>query len=100
MITKSFTIQFVIDLLIISKVLLIQSEKRFEDYKIHNREASEITRKKFTKIVKSEKKQKVHFTTYYPSILHPTNLLKNFLNFMKWSSSPTKGRHQKKIDFF
>ena len=62
-------------------------KKRFEDYKIHNRETSEITRKKFTKIVKSEKK--VHFTTHYPSILHPTNLLKNFLNFMKWSTSPT-----------
>ena len=43
-----------IDLLIILKVLLIKSEKRFEDYKILNRETSEITRKKFTKIVKSE----------------------------------------------
>ena len=41
-------------LLIILKVLLIKSEKRFEDYKILNRETSEITRKKFTKIVKSE----------------------------------------------
>ena len=32
----------------------MKSEKRFEDYKILNRETSEITRKKFTKIVKSE----------------------------------------------
>ena len=45
------------NLLIISKVLLIQSEKRFEDYKIHSRETSEVTRKKFTKIVKSEEEK-------------------------------------------
>ena len=54
MITKSFTIKFVIDLLIILKVFLFKSEKSFEDYKILNHETSEITRKKITKIVKSE----------------------------------------------
>ena len=56
MITRSFTIQFVIDLLIILKVLLIKSEKRFEDYKLLNRATSEIARKKHqdSKIVKSE----------------------------------------------
>ena len=41
-------------LLIILKVLLIKSEKRFEDYKILDPETSEINRKKLTKIVKSE----------------------------------------------
>ena len=55
MITKSFTISFVIDLLIILKVLFLKSEKkRFEDYKILKSETSEITRKKFSEIVKSE----------------------------------------------
>ena len=43
-----------IELLIILKVLSKKSEKKFEDYKILDRETSEITRKKFTKIVKSE----------------------------------------------
>ena len=53
MITKSFTIKFVIDLLIILKVFLLKSEKN-ENYKILNHETTEITRKKITKIVKSE----------------------------------------------
>ena len=43
-----------IELLIILKVPSKKSEKRFEDYKILDPETSEINRKKFTKIVKSE----------------------------------------------
>ena len=72
MITKSFTISFVIDLLIILKVLFLKSEKkRFEDYKILNRETSEITRKKFTEIVKSEI-NKISFY-YSPSFQSASN---------------------------
>ena len=71
MITKSFTIKFVIDLLIILKVFLFKSEKSFEDYKILNHETSEITRKKFTKIVKSE----INKISFYnsPSFQHASD---------------------------
>ena len=43
-----------IELLIILKVLSKNLKKRFENYKILDPETSEINRKKFTKIVKSE----------------------------------------------